>query len=666
MTQPFGQQATVVSKKVPESGAGATVNDSYRQLFESLPIGIYRADPAGRIVFANLFLARLLAYASPEELLLHGFHLGSLHSDPVGFKKMLEIRGEIHGLETAYLRQDGRQIWIRENVRAIFEPSRGVVHLEGTIEDITERKLAELALRASEERYRVLSEISANYTYVYRVTLDGKFEAEWIGGDYHSITGYTPEEVDALGGWNVLHHPDDLDLGQQRDLLIRKGEPSVTEFRIRRRDGQWRWLHNVVKPVRDERTGAVVRFFGATVDITESKRIEEELRASKEAAEAANRAKSDFLANVSHEIRTPLHGIMGTLELLRTTELDSLQSEYADLATKSADVLLAMINDLLDFAKVEAGKLELEAIPFSLRELIRDSVRLLAVRAGAKGLKLSQRVADGVPDSLVGDPTRLRQVLVNLVDNAIKFTPQGEVAVSVQKPEVSGDAFLAPGSCVFEFSVRDTGIGIPTDKQARIFQAFAQADPSMTRQYGGTGLGLSIATRLVQMMGGWLSVDSEPGKGSTFRFTVPFPVAPPPSARTELPQEKASAVRALRVLVAEDNAINQRLIRDILETEGHTVTVVGSGREVLAELERQSFDVILMDVYMPHLDGFQTTVRIREREKATGGQIPIVALTAHALVGYKDACLKAGMTDYVSKPFRIQDIKDALARVTPW
>jgi PAS domain S-box-containing protein len=536
------------------------------------------------------------------------------------------------------------------------------------------------------ERYRVLAEIASHYSYVYQVTPEGQFVKEWIGGNYFGITGYTPEEVDAQGGWMVLHHPDDVALGHERDEKICRGEPSETEFRIRHRDGQWRWLHNIVKPVCDEQTGRVVRFYGATVDITQRKRAEEELRAAKEAAEAATRAKSEFLANMSHEIRTPLNGIFGTIELLQDTDLSAEQREYVSLAKASADSLLGMINDLLDTAKIEAGKLELETVAFSLRELVGNTLKVLSARAQAKGLALTHQVADDVPDLLHGDPTRLRQVILNLLDNGIKFTSQGAVAVAVellrieetQQPASSNpqSAIRNPQSrdlCHLQFAVKDTGIGIAPDKQARIFEAFAQADSSMTRQYGGTGLGLSIALRLVHLMGGRLSVASEPGKGSVFSFTAAFRLSPEPAKRvvpapTQAPgppAEAGPAARPLRILIGEDNAVNQRLMRDIMRRLGHDAVVVDNGEKVLAELESRSYDVLLLDVQMPLLDGLQTTAVIREREKASGGQIPIVALTAHAMPGYRDVCLKAGMNDYVSKPFRIQHIKDVLKRMVP-
>lgn len=396
--------------------------------------------------------------------------------------------------------------------------------------------------------------------------------------------------------------------------------------------------------------------FGMMVTLFENERdvlcreIIERKRAE-DVAQAANQAKSVFLAIMSHEVRTPMNGIIGMTDLLLDTKLTPEQRDDLTLVKTSAESLLMVINDVLDFSKIEAGRLEFEKIPFDLNESLDETIRSMRFRATQKGLDLQFEIASSVPRYVVGDAGRLRQVLVNLVGNAIKFTETGQVSIRVACKE------RFEGGCRLQFDVADTGIGIPPDKQDAIFEPFTQADDSTARRFGGTGLGLAISARLVQLMGGKLWVEApEAGPGSVFRFDAEFTVASSevtperPSARTLESPAAPQEANHLEVLLAEDNAVNQLLAVKLLEKRGYKITVVNNGLEALAAVANRQFDLLLMDVQMPEMDGLEAAAAIRQAEAGTGRHLPIVAMTAHAMKGDEERCLAAGMDGYVPKP----------------
>jgi len=378
--------------------------------------------------------------------------------------------------------------------------------------------------------------------------------------------------------------------------------------------------------------------------ITECSRVNGELLFAIDKAEEASRLKGEFLANMSHEIRTPMNGILGFTQLCLSTELSEDQRDYLDTVERSAESLMQLLNDILDVSKIEAGKMELDRAPFSMRDCVESSTRTMFAAAQQKGLELTWHVDPQIPDNLVGDDSRIRQVLLNLIGNAIKFTDRGSVRVHVAMQPAPDSSLVA------HFAVRDTGPGIPEDKRKIIFEPFRQADGSTTRRFGGTGLGLAISSGLVDIMGGRIWVESELRRGSTFHFTAPFTLG-----ASVIPQRIATPANAiecapLTILLAEDNAVSQRLVTALLRERGHAVTLAGNGAEVLDLVEQRAFDLILMDIQMPEMDGLQATAEIRLREGQRGKHIPIVAMTAHAMAGDRERCLDAGMDGYIAKP----------------
>ncbi len=389
------------------------------------------------------------------------------------------------------------------------------------------------------------------------------------------------------------------------------------------------------------------------------RREAEQLRVAKEIAEQANRAKSEFLANVSHELRTPMSGILGTADLLADSDLPAPYRRWVEIQKASAESLLHIIDDILDFSRIEAGKLSIEAADFSLRETVSQTLELPAEQAAAKGLDVHLTVAPEVPDELRGDPGRLRQVLLNLASNAVKFTAEGRVSFGV------GLAHTDDGKIALRFDVRDTGIGIAAADLAKLFVPFSQVDGSMSRKFGGTGLGLAISKRIVEQMDGRIGLESTPGSGSRFWFVVPFDRRPAERQEIDVePTPKRTLDPAQRILIAEDNPVNRMIVVDQLAIGGYRADAVINGLEVLEALEKRSYDLILMDCQMPELDGYEATRRIRQAE-APGEHIPVIAVTAHALKGEREKCLAVGMDDFIAKPYAREELISTVARWLP-
>jgi len=523
--------------------------------------------------------------------------------------------------------------------------------------DDTERKLAILALQKSESRLAAAQAMAHVGNWEYDVAGD-RFECS---DEAYRIYGHAPGSFTPRFKTHYLQvtHPDDcprvLDAFAR---LLEERAPLAIDHRIRLRDGRERVVEIRAQVHRTDTEGEVTALIGVVQDITARKKIEAELIAAMEMANAASAAKSRFLATMSHEVRTPLNGVLGMNGLLLRTPLNEVQRHYAETIRRSGEALLVILNDILDMSKLEAGRMKLELAPFDPANLIGEVVALLGARAAEKGISLTAAPeARGLPQ-LVGDPGRLRQVLYNLIGNAIKFTEQGSVEVR------SSRSALADDRCELTLAVRDTGIGIEPEAIPALFERFTQADSSTSRRFGGSGLGLAICRQLVALMDGRIEVDSRPGEGSEFRVILPLALASPP------PQQAAKAEPApaplsgapLRILIAEDNQVNQLVIKAMLAKMGHFSDVVADGLEAVRAVQAARYDLVLMDIEMPDMDGEEATRAIRSLPGAES-RIPIVAMTANVLREHRDAYLKAGMNDHIAKPIEWQRLGEVIAGV---
>lgn len=789
----------------------ANANDELQQeryllhaLMDNVPHSIYFKDESSRFIRVNRALADLFGLADPADAVAKTDRdfFGPEHTEQAlaDEREIMRTGRPLLDKEEKETWPDGRVTWALTTKMPLCDPDGRMAGTFGISRDITQQRLAEEALRTSELRYRTLYDTSRDAIVVLdpeRGFQAGNPAAIRLFGclDEREFTALTPADV------SPGHQPDgvlsSLKAAQMIEIAMREGS-HYFEWRHRRRDGAE--FPATVLLARMELEGRLL--LQATVrDITEEKRAAEALQAATDAAVAASRAKSTFLANMSHEIRTPLNAVIGMTELVLKTPLSAQQREYLSTVKDSGEALLSVINDILDFSKIEAGKLVLEHVPFDLRESLGDTMKSLAIRAHQRNLELAFDCHVHVPRRVVGDYARLRQIVLNLVGNAIKFTEQGEVVLEVDRDSIEGR------EVVLHLVVSDTGIGIPADKQTDIFGMFEQGDSALTRRYGGTGLGLAIASRLARLMGGTLWVESQVGTGSRFHLTVRLELADPaksedlvlvPSclhglrvlvvddtatnrrilddvlrhwhmeptlaesasralellhaatrsgtpyqlvltdahmpdvdgfsltkslredptlaatkvimltsgdrsedtlhcdslgiaayllkpakqselleaievtlgvlvAKRDLPDAGGAMppIRSLRILLAEDSVVNQKLAVALLQRQGHAVTTAANGREAVDAIAREPFDVILMDVQMPEMDGLEATAAIRGNQLASGVHTPIIAMTAHALKGDRERCLQAGMDGYVAKPIRPQDLYQALAAAFP-
>ena len=621
-------------------------------LLASVPVAIAIVDVAGRVRGVNPQFERLFGYTVEEAVdrVLDELVVVDSQRGDAGQLAARVRAGETLAAEVERQRKDGQMIPVRVTAARLAGSASGdivVLH-----EDITERRRAEQAVRESEERFRSLS--ASAPIGIFHTDAQGQWT--YTNPKWQDMAGLSLDE--SLGtGWSRAMHPDDRETVLADWMTSApQGREFSHEFRLLTPGGAMRWVQARAVPVRGA-GGAILGYVGTNDDVTSRREAEDVLRHARDAAERAARARSAFLANMSHEIRTPMNAVLGFVELVLDTELSTEQRRALELVRSSSEALLTILNDILDYSKIEAEHLELESIPFDLPKVAHATATLLAVRAREKHLELTVDVSPDVPHVVRGDPTRVRQVLMNLIGNAIKFTDEGEVAVSATVVRRDSD------QASVRFRVRDTGIGISEGQRATIFQEFTQADASMTRRYGGTGLGLAISRRLVALMGGELAVTSEVGRGSEFSFTLPFPVE---AAAPTLPRSAAASLGGRRLLVVDDNETNRRILRDMLGAEGvavHEASRADAGLEALrrAARDRAPYDLAIFDAQMPDRDGFELAAAVRADPDLADTRLLI--LTSAGQRGDGERCRQLGIQAYLTKPIAQADLIEAVGTV---
>ena len=642
------QQTGIIEQRLESEAA---LEHRYRELFERNLAGVYRMTRDGSMVDCNDACARILGFANRNELLTRGKEESDSFGQAIAEK--LGNENALAGTEIVLHRSDGREIWVLANgtVRQTITPAV----VEGTFVEITELKQT---VRTLEERTTYLHGLITNNPLGIAV-MDANTRVVMCNSALERLFLFTAGE---LIGQRLDHLIVPPDLGCELTHLFAELSAGRTVFSVTRRKRKDGTLVDVeAHAVPLIVGGQLIGIYGIYRDISERIATEAQLRAAKDASEAANRAKSEFLANMSHEIRTPLNGVLLAAELAAAENPTPLQKEYLDTIRNSGESLLLLLNDVLDLSKIEAGKMQLYVKPFSIRTCLSECVSLLEPRAREKRLSLTARIDDDLPDWISGDLLRVRQIVLNLLGNAIKFTDRGRVLLRAElASESDGRRFC-------HIFVKDTGVGIPVEKQALVFDAFEQADNTASRRFTGSGLGLAISRKLVQLLGGRIWFESEAGRGSLFHFTVPFVPARPEPHRLEPKPESICGVRAegpaIRVLLAEDNPVNQRLALRLLEKYNFPAVAANNGAEAVRLFSAQHFDVILMDIHMPEMDGIEATRAIRNLPGGRGAHVYIIAVTASAMKEDREACTAAGMDAFITKPLAPSELLAVLARI---
>ncbi len=626
--------------------------EQFRAVFDNTLDAILVGSPDGRISAANP-AAEQMFQRSADELIRLGRECLANPADASWGAALAERTRKMSFIgDLTMVRKDG-SVFPVEVSSVIFFDSKGEKCTCTIVRDVSDRKAAEAGLRESEERYRGVVENAIDV--IFRLGTNGRIislNPAFERATAWSISDWLGEPFDAL------LHPDDILSAYTAISLIthHKISPSL-ELRIRSKDGSFRFVEVRLTP--ELRGGSVAGLLGIGRDISKRKEHEEELLQSKIIAEQAAQTKARFLATMSHEIRTPLHGIIGMADLLRKTALSEDQLRYLDTIRLSGDTLLGVINDILDFSKIEAGKIQIARQPVSIASIVNDAMHILQIRAEEKQIRINPSVDPAVPRHVLGDEMRLRQVLINLIGNSVKFSGGGDIEVHVAPMTHDGNNFQ------LLFSVKDRGIGIPHDQMDRLFQPFSQVDSSSTRPYGGTGLGLAICQTLVTQMGGTIWAESEEGKGSTFFFTLPTEIAEVDSAALGPAEAAPTVVRpgaGLRILIAEDNPINQTVMREMLGHFGYATDIAATGEEALSMCRLTAYDLIFMDVEMPEMDGLEAARQLRQSGSA--GQTPlIIAMTAYATDEDRAKCQAAGMNDFLRKPVSLAELEQVLRRL---